>query len=252
MTTIGENFRIEAINTFLQDSVVGIGQQNERADKGLTIGSGTLVETPSGRCAILTANHVVEDAICSSLLLAHRKCRVGITDFAVDVISHPAGLDVALLTVRDNVVDILGDWAIPIDMIADETDDDANPEDILYVVGFPHEYVQQIENRTFRATPIIYLTNAGQPPRDQDNRLRIQWNEAVIPQTQESFALPRPHGVSGSAIWRLRSTKKKIWTARNFGKIIGIERAYLKREQVLYAEPAGKWVPWFLEAIADL
>jgi hypothetical protein len=242
--TVEADFQEEAVCTFLLSPTVGIvipDQAGNPQDQG----SGVLIESPSGRCVVLTAAHIAKYGKDRQLWLAHQSIPHGIEDFVTGVALHPDGLDVALLTVSDQVVRTIGNHSIPVDLVAQSVDEDTDFEDLLYVVGVPVALTKRLTKKALQVKPVIYGTGVTDPLLDDSGRICIEWDLAIQQRGQEPYHMPLPDGVSGGPVWRLRSTKAKLWTARNFGKLVAVQSSFLKPAKTLYAEPAGKWSSWF-------
>jgi len=65
--------------------------------------------------------------------------------------------------------------------------------------------------------------------------------------------MPKPHGISGGALWRFRGRDAKgVWSAAATGRIIGVPVAWLERDRVAFVEPASKWRDWVRETMTEM
>jgi len=99
---------------------------------------------------------------------------------------------------------------------------------------------------------VTYGTGLQDPEHDERGRLRIAWDERVLP-GGGVIKMPNPEGISGGAVWRFRRpARDALWSPSSIGRIIGVPVSYAERTHTEFAEPVDKWRMWFLRTLVDI
>jgi len=216
----------------------------------VNVSSGTLLRTPGGNIVVLTAKHCVDDAIRGPVRLCWYRRTDSILGAAAAVAKHPDdSVDIAMFALWPDGATVMRALALTENDLG--TDDDVDPKnDALIVAGVPAALL--VRDGNFRGLwSVNYGTNVADPPRDAGGRLRVLWTEMETP--SGNIGMPKPHGISGGALWRFRGRDAKgVWSAAATGRIIGVPVAWLERDRVAFVEPASKWRDWVRETMTEM
>jgi hypothetical protein len=237
-----------AISDYVAQPLVAFvpGARGEPAD----VSSGTLFRTPGGNIVVLTAKHCVDDVIQGPVRLCWYGRNDSVSGTAAAVVKHPdASVDVAMFALWPDAVRVVRALALTEDGLAG--DDDVDPKsDALIVAGVPAELL--VRDGNFRGLwAVNYGTNVADPARDATGRLRVLWTEMETP--TGNVEMPRPHGISGGALWRFRGRDAKgVWSPATTGRFIGVPVSWMERDQVEFVEPVTKWREWVRQTMVDM
>jgi hypothetical protein len=254
VTTEGDRERQaqDAINQFVQHSCAFL-VPGEEGRPALDVGSGTIIRTERGHCCILTAKHVAEDARYKQYRLGFFGCSNPIPDFVSGIMLFPGDVDVALLTVKDQLAAPLTRLALTQESIPAIGDYEITAGDLLLLIGYPADMSLYSEKRSVQGlTSVTYWSPRESISFDKNGRYRLEWKDAVFWRTKETFDLPDPGGMSGGPIWRFRKpASTSIWSAGEIGRVVAVQSAW-DRKDVLFLEPSGKWGAWFQECFRNI
>lgn len=241
------------------------------------LGSGVLLRNAKGVPFLVTARHLFTDDEWHPvewrplhLLVPGLGGPFGATelrDVGVDRVFAPGRtpekpVDVALVTLREDLHQCLRALAAGVDQVAD--DDRVEPTDVIFLVGFPAFLAFEPAANVRMFSTITYTT--GVTGTDEHGRLEVQWDEAIPHEDAPRFphikAEPGkvvrlggpdrgPGGVSGGALWRIRGCKPgdAIWSPSSHAQLIGVPVAWNMRA-TQFAESVTAWGPW-LKTTAD-
>jgi hypothetical protein len=257
-----EKLARKACEAFIARTTVLLLPRHDPRREPESVGSGVLLQNARGVPFLVTASHLFRDDQwqCQEwlpLTLFAPALGVEMRDAGVEVTFAPGRtpekpVDVALMTIRGDLHDGLRPLAAGIEQIAEN--DVVNPQDVLFLSGFP-TFLSFRESASMRRfATITYAT--GVTGRDQHGRLEVYWDEAIptddaprLPhlevQPGKPMALGSPGGISGGGLWRVRGSKKGdlIWSPSSHATLVGIPVAFI-RPRTEYAESAVAWGPW--------
>lgn len=239
------------------------------------IGSGTSFATPGGRVVILTAKHnfYKDDDWKEPHLrgdpfaMGFPLCVDAIGDAIETWIEGPADVDVALALLRPHAELRVRPFASSPDLVADAADSEVD-NDVHWCIAAGYPWAQHFRGvshalkvNVIGFPPIAY--GCGDISRDEKRRYCIEWKHGIVmPGMAERFPyadvtdgelrdLPRPHGISGGALWRFGrlSADAKIWFPDRVARLVGVPHAF--RDGVQLAESVEKWGDWFRHAIQE-
>jgi len=243
--------------------------RDPRRDPGECWGSGVLLQNSRGVPFVVTASHLFRDDDWSPV--EWRPLSIGVSALRTEFVNAGAAVtfapgrtpqnpvDVALLTIDADLHDQLRPLAAGIERVAG--DDAVNPEDVVFMCGFPT--FLSFRETNYRHVATISLVT-GVTGRDQHGRLEVDWDEAIPQEGTPTLPhldlrpgkvgrLGHPRGISGGGVWRVRGTRKGdlIWSPSSHQDLIGVPVAF-DRRRTQYAESAAAWGPWLREAAEQL
>jgi hypothetical protein len=238
----------DAINEFVQYSCACIlpGTEGHVTSEA---GSGVIICTRNRHYVVLTAKHIAENAKREEYRLGFFRCSKPIPNFVAAIMPFPNDVDVALLIVKDDLALPLKQLAITPETIPTR-DVDIQEQDSLVLNGYPAQksyYSKEKSEQGFKV--LSYWCGLSTNPLDKKKRYRMEWKDAQFWRSDKGFDLQTPKGMSGGPLWRFRRPASNDgWSAREIGKIVGIQSAWDRKETV-FIEPVQKWSKWFHESI---
>jgi hypothetical protein len=228
-----------------------------------SVSSGTPFRTPAGRVVLLTAAHCVEDIDDNPHSLGYFGREGAIADALQEVVKAPGNVDVALVTVSLAAQIELLAFALDTSLVPLDADVAANQWCVIG--GFPWDVLQEQPGNGVRYMRFGSVTHGTSfEGRDPRGRLRVSWDEADVRAVDpgigerfgvtdgQRFKLPRPHGISGGALWRFtgETPQDVVWSPARRAALIGVPSAFLPESRIELAEPADAWGAWFHEQVA--
>lgn len=246
-----ENFAQDAINEFVQYSCAFLlpGSPHRVATD---VGSGIIIQTKQDHIVILTAKHIAEEAKSEEYRLGFFKCLNPLSDFVSGILLCPNDVDVGLLIVKDTLSSQIRHLAVNHSLVFVE-DHEILARDSLVLNGFPAEISRYDQNKNEQGfTVLTYWCVPENVSYDRKMRFRLEWKDANVWKGDRPFDLPSPKGMSGGPLWRFRKpVSSSLWTAKEIGRIIGIQSAWDKKDTT-FIEPVDKWSDWFHESIGTI
>lgn len=233
--------------------------------------SGIVVRTPGNHLAILTVQHLFDDATPETRYRAsYPECPGGeVADVAERVFLPPdPDLDVAIVAVRERARAGLESAAIPAASIAAVEDGEVSEKQWCVVAGYPWiEKFDDVDHRARRVEQVYgSITSLCVPVgRTEKGLLRVEWQEGTLHSTAPEAArhprrnvggtelLPEPHGMSGGVLWRFeRAPLTEIWSPTTTGRVIAVQRSWIRNDRTLLLEPVSRWRSWFDSVLAEI
>ena len=246
-----ENYAQDAINEFVQYSCAFLlpGSANRVVTD---VGSGVIMQTEQDHLTILTAKHIAKEAIREEYSLGFFDCTNPLSDFVAGILLCPDDIDVGLLIVKDTLSSQIQNLAVPHNLVPLE-DHEIVAQDSLLLSGFPAEISRYDRNKSkLGFTVLTYLCVPENVTYNGKGRYRLEWKDANFGRGDRAFDLPSPEGMSGGPLWRFRKpVSTSLWSAREIGKIIGIQSAWDQKDTAII-EPVSKWSNWFHESIVTI
>jgi hypothetical protein len=244
------------------------GEADQRATEN---GSGIVVRTPGNKLVILTVQHLFEDAPPETQYRAsYPECSDGeVYDVAERVIRpNDSELDVAIVVVRERARAGLERAAVPVSNVAAADDGEVTEKQWCVVAGYPAiEELRDVDlparrvRQTFGSVTALCVPNG----RDPKGLLRVDWQDGTIHSAASEAKrypdrnvgstelLPEPHGMSGGVLWRFeRAPLTEIWSPTTTGKVIAVQRSWIRNDRTLLLEPVSRWRRWFDSVLAEI
>lgn len=220
------------------------------------LGSGTLLRTPSGNVAVLTAKHVFEDNQFDFIRLLPDQSSDTTEAFRAVRVECPQA-DLAVLLVPNDVATALTraeHVPLPLEQVA-VADDACAANDGIAVVGFPAELVNFDRQQNAVGFSItMYLADGAALKHDPDQRLSLAFDRVKVEGLNELRSLD-PKGMSGGAVWWYEDkhvSTSKLWTPSHYLRLIGVQSARDRSRHVLCIESVPHHRTWLDEALAKL
>jgi hypothetical protein len=220
------------------------------AEPPRSLGSATILRSPTGHVYLLTARHVAEDVRRGQIWFGYWGCFNAIKSGIAGALLHPnADVDAALLLLKQKDQEVLRNLARrSTDVSQDATI--AN-EDYLAISGYPWALLhvdRSLAQQGF--TSLFYNCLLDNPAQDNLGRFRLGWGKF-----EEQLATPSPPpppGMSGGALWRRRDQADLIWTSAMATTLVGIQAAWESDNKIALVEPSSRWFGWYSESVQKL